>query len=659
MGGGLLNLVSEGNKNIFLNGNPQKSFFSTKYSKYTNFGMEKIRIDVNGYNKLNILTDSIFKFKIDNYGDLLMDTYFVVTLPNIWSSIVEFYPEPKNYIMINGEKIYSNIERNIWPYEFKWIDNLGSQMIKTVKYTIGGVVIQEFTGQYLYNMVQRDFSEEKKKLFNEMTGNTKDLNDPGNYGGRSNNYPNAIFNEEWLPNGPEPSIREKKIYVPLNIWSTLNNKLCLPILSFNKQKLNIEITCRPLMEICQVKYIPTSEILEKYNEIMIRINTDNFDINPNDPSWNEEIRSEYLNDIKLIGEYVKPVQTENKYLFYRFLNAPFSPGLDSDNNDLSNNRYYNGTVSGTSLDYEFYKIKSNIVNSDCHLICNYVFLSNNERNVFLNKKLTYLVKYVDEENYYGLKGKSKIKLLNQGLVTSWMLYFQRENVENSNDWSNYTNTSNNLDKLSLNRLFISLNNNNYIDVPKIIYKKSSINVLNKSGLYNLNYNVIKNFTLRYVENESSIKDLNNIFNNSSFIDTKNIQNICNNLSIILDGDIREDNLTYEYMNSSELYMRNNHGFGKNVLYYNFSLNSNNLINQPSGCIDLSKYNNVSIEVDLINPDKDKNASTKLLVNSDGEMVGINKVNWNIFQYNFNMHFMQERYILLYFENGNIELNNLI
>ena len=30
---------------------------------------------------------------------------------------------------------------------------------------IGGQLIQEFTGQYLYNMVQRDFSEGKKKLF--------------------------------------------------------------------------------------------------------------------------------------------------------------------------------------------------------------------------------------------------------------------------------------------------------------------------------------------------------------------------------------------------------------------------------------------------------------------------------------------------------------
>ena len=34
MGGGLLNLVSVGNQNVILNGNPQKTFFKSTYKKY-------------------------------------------------------------------------------------------------------------------------------------------------------------------------------------------------------------------------------------------------------------------------------------------------------------------------------------------------------------------------------------------------------------------------------------------------------------------------------------------------------------------------------------------------------------------------------------------------------------------------------------------------
>ena len=48
MTGGLLNLVATGNQNIILNGNPKKSFFKSTYLKYTNFGLQKFRVDFDG-----------------------------------------------------------------------------------------------------------------------------------------------------------------------------------------------------------------------------------------------------------------------------------------------------------------------------------------------------------------------------------------------------------------------------------------------------------------------------------------------------------------------------------------------------------------------------------------------------------------------------------
>ena len=48
MPGGLLNLISYGNQNIFLNGNPSKTLFKCKYAKYTNFGLQKFRTDFEG-----------------------------------------------------------------------------------------------------------------------------------------------------------------------------------------------------------------------------------------------------------------------------------------------------------------------------------------------------------------------------------------------------------------------------------------------------------------------------------------------------------------------------------------------------------------------------------------------------------------------------------
>jgi len=155
MPGGLLNLIAYGNQNVILNGNPSKTFFKTTYAKYTNFGLQKFRIDFSGQRTLRMTESSVFDFTVPRYGDLLMDTYCVVNLPNIWSPVMP--------PLVNDETSTTCSILQKWqPYEFKWIDNLGSQMIETVRFTVGGVVIQEFSGQYLTNVVERDFSDVKK-----------------------------------------------------------------------------------------------------------------------------------------------------------------------------------------------------------------------------------------------------------------------------------------------------------------------------------------------------------------------------------------------------------------------------------------------------------------------------------------------------------------
>ena len=45
MAGGLMQLVSQGQANLILNGNPEKSFFKCTYKKYTNFGKQNFRLD--------------------------------------------------------------------------------------------------------------------------------------------------------------------------------------------------------------------------------------------------------------------------------------------------------------------------------------------------------------------------------------------------------------------------------------------------------------------------------------------------------------------------------------------------------------------------------------------------------------------------------------
>ena len=193
MPGGLLNLVSYGNENLILTGNPSKTFFKCTYAKYTNFGLQKFRLDFDGQRSLREMQPSVLRFKIPRYGDLLMDTYLVMTLPTIWSTIIPPQNIPTNLQEVAGVgPPVQQDSSNVWsPYEFKWIKNLGTKMIKEVKFMVGSQIIQKFTGDYLHALVERDFDDVKKDLYYRMTGNIAEINDPANAHGRTNYYPNV------------------------------------------------------------------------------------------------------------------------------------------------------------------------------------------------------------------------------------------------------------------------------------------------------------------------------------------------------------------------------------------------------------------------------------------------------------------------------------
>ena len=67
MAGGLMTLASVGAENIILNGNPKKTFFKTKYSKYTNFGMQRFRLDYKGLRELKVHEETVMNFIIPRY----------------------------------------------------------------------------------------------------------------------------------------------------------------------------------------------------------------------------------------------------------------------------------------------------------------------------------------------------------------------------------------------------------------------------------------------------------------------------------------------------------------------------------------------------------------------------------------------------------------
>jgi hypothetical protein len=556
MAGGLLNLISYGNQNIFLNGNPSKTLFKCKYAKYTNFGLQKFRIDFDGLRTLRLNESSYFKFRMQRYAELVMDTYLVVTLPNIWSPILP-----------------PSVERDQaqWrPYEFKWIKNLGTQMIKEVRFTIGGQIIQRFSGAYLQNLVERDFDENKKKLYYEMTGNVPDLNDPANSGTRTNVYPSAYYDGSIL--GCEPSIRSRKLYIPINVWFTLAAKMAFPLVSMQYNELFIDIEMRPVNELYVVRDVSSPDM-----------------------------------------NYQQANQTDNLFQFHQFIQQPPNPQLDYTDADKRTNWA-----------------------ADVHLISTYAFLNEEEMQVFAAQDQQYLIKEVYEYSFPNVTGTKKVLLDSLSMVANWMWYFQRSDAYMRNEWSNYSNWPYDYLPFDLEspgdpERFAPLTLTGYDNYTPAI---NPIGI----GCYKGQSNAPSSI---YVTGQYS---------------PANQKDIMQYWALLLDGKYRENSFDAGVFNYVEKYAHSSGNSPAGLYCYNFNLNTNPFDFQPSGAMNLSKFKNIEFEFSTYQPPLDPSAQVFTICNQlTGDVIGINKPTWRVYDYNYDLTVFEERFNVLTFTSGNAAL----
>jgi hypothetical protein len=555
MPGGLMNLVSVGQQNIILNGNPSKTFFKSTYAQYTNFGLQKFRVDFEGSKTLRLQEESTFTFKIPRYADLLMDCYMSVVLPNIWSPIL-----PPQQDSTNQQ----------WaPYEFKWIENLGAKMISKISITCGNYTLQEYSGDYLLSAVQRDFTGVKKELFDTMSGNTAEINDPGNAGSRVNSYPNAFYTPDLA--GPEPSIRGRILYIPLNNWFGIKSQMAFPLTSLQYNELHIVVTMRPINELFQIRDVFDSFYNYPY-------------IAPNFNSW-----------------YMQ---------FYRFLQPP--PDIDI------------GITSYTDT--------RTLWNADVHLNCTYCFLSNEETRLFALEEQKYLIKQVHEQQFFNVTGANKVSLDSLGMVSNWMFYFQRSDINLRNEWSNYTNWPYNYMPLDV------------VQAPAagdyLIYRTDSTGAL------------IPVYIGPGVNTNGTLTGLLITSNYSP----ENDKLILVQMGILLDGSYRENTQPAGIYNYIEKYTRTSGNAPPGIYCYNFGLNSNNSDLQPSGAINMNRFSQVELEFNTIIPPLDPLAQSLSICDPQtGQIIGVNKPTWRIYDYNFNLTLFEERINIVNFVGGNVGL----
>jgi hypothetical protein len=598
MAGGLLNLIAVGNQNTIIHGDPQKTFFKATYAKHTNFGIQKFRIDYNGIRFLNPTNETKFNFKIPRYGDLLMDTYLVVKMPTIWSPLV------------------SDRDNNFFGYEFKWIKDLGAQMIKEISITIGGQLIQKYSGDFIKCMVERDYNKEQKELFNEMTGNIDKMHSPekayfDTYFNKYT-YPNTIYrtdiNGEYIT--PTPSIDGRILYIPINSFWCMNSKSAFPLISLEYSDLEIDIIIRPIKELYTI------------------VNTE------------RDISGTYIHQqVEESDNHLSALMGERPYVRR-------APDYSDVNHQLKNFLYptkrtqleiYREVELGlmSEIEREGWTSQREDWNADVHLIGNYVFLSDDEADVFKNSTQEYLFKDIKEHKFQSIHGTRHVELETSSLVSSWMFYFQRDDVRNRNEWSNFTNhTYNTL-----------INNSRYVFVSG-----DPTNTIATDLLNNIN-GAINNETPNWNGiNIGHVLSTHPIVTNSYNAVSK--KTILESLGIMIDGKYRENVFeqgVYAYL---ERY-RTKGDIYEGLYCYNFGLNTNPADTQPSGAINLSKFKKIEFEFTTIEPPISSEFKVEAVC-APGGITGILEKG-TMFNYDYDLKVFEERYNVIEFKNGMVQL----
>ena len=412
MPGGLLNLVAYGASNIVLNGNPTKTFFKATYQKYTNFGLQRFRVDYRGQRTLSFDTETVMQFKIPRYADLLWDTYVVVNLPDIWSPL---FPRP-------------DLRGGFVPYEFRWTRDLGTNMIQGVTIHSGGTTLANYSGEWISCAIQRDETG-RKKLWNRMVGNIPELYDPANALGRDGVYPNALYTDPTpgIPGtgsdalGIEPSIRGRQLYIPLLAWFCDSSRLALPLVALQYQEIFIKIRFRPVRELFTVLNVAKIPDLPRGP---ISISGAPLDWNRYEYHYCEQQLEPNVGgrDSECgFWDRTAPLDRDARQQMWLFLQPPPAQPITQD---------------GLFVDY---RNRRQDWDADIHLLCVYVFLGNEERRQFAARDHHYLVKMQYSYDFQNATGSRRVRMGSRNMVSSYMFRFRRSDAYLRNEWSNYSN----------------------------------------------------------------------------------------------------------------------------------------------------------------------------------------------------------------------------
>lgn len=458
MPGGEVQLVSYGEENMYLNEDPQITFFKIVYRRYTNFSTETV--------KTNFIYQANFGKKIScelsKLGDLIHKMWLVIELPDL----------PILYDLSNS------VDNRL---KFAWARKIAYVLINYVEIEISGQVISRMWGEWFNVLDELNYTNFNSSL-DQYIGNIPEL-----------------YSLHSTSNG----IKSYTLNIPMYFWFCNNSGLALPLLclEYNTIRFNIQINdfdnCAifsPSNYIKVQKYYGTGilgEPLVQYSQQgVVWAEFDSIEPGDIDPTTmnilNYKLYYRKISDNSFIT-------TTNSYLSNLFINnitniisngsknpvnyiiyalnskSIFIPIPSADNNP--NSIYIeNNYIFKKPLDLPLKNI---------YLLIDYVYLDRDERNKFYNDKHEYIIEqiyYTGEFFLQNLYNRNSIQILNP---CKWFVFMGQISYltnPNVNDFFNYKTTfiRNNLGQIQgepvIYQANISFNSiNNIEDFPMSYY----------------------------------------------------------------------------------------------------------------------------------------------------------------------------------------------
>jgi len=275
-------------------------------------------------------------------------------------------------------------------HQFRWIKDVGSMIIEEAKLIINDTIIENLDSHSIHILNNITLNKKTTTIYNSVTGNIPKYYEPN----IDNKYPyseselyiqdtNITTLEKINQNYKEiPTIEKLKLYIPLPFFFNRFKILNIPICALRKSKIHIKLKLRPLRELYTIA-------IKKEHQLGINM------------SFSEQDRKLYTNKV-----------------------SSFNP--------QSYKKYNNKTI------LDFIKDKNALNDIDISLFMYIIFLDKAERYNFSNNKYSALISVPVFYNFLGKEGEVDLKIENNNIVKEMYIFAQRDDVNDTNTWSNYS-----------------------------------------------------------------------------------------------------------------------------------------------------------------------------------------------------------------------------